>query len=309
MKDEKTIDVEAKVVEEVNLQPVEQSKTPFAIAWNFAELKAQLETHLKTYSGLVVTAENLPSMSKTHREIVSLRTGLEKFRKSVKCEAEKPIKEFEGQVKELAVIIAKVETPIKEQLDKYDLQRREIKKAAVQKIIDGLIGEYHLTTLSDQLVILDKHLTKGADELDILADLRAKAQELQKEEMAMELHASFISERCAAISLNHGLNTPIKATPEMIAATYGKEETFATDYILRLARERLEIEKKAQATATQAAAPEGVNMEPPKQAPGAAKPTGQTITMRFIGMSREQAQALKNVLMEQKINYEVIKNG
>ena len=310
MSEVKTIDVEAKVVEEVNLQPVERSKTPFKISWNFAELKAQLETSLKTYVGLVVTAENLPSMSKTHREIVTLRTGLEKFRKSVKGEAEKPIKEFESQVKELAALIATVETPIKEQIDKYDLQRREIKKAAVQKIIDGLIGEYHLTTLSDQLVILDKHLTKGADELDTLADLRAKAQELQKEEMAMELHASFISERCAAISLNHGLNSPIMATKEIIAATYGKEDTFATDYILRLARERLEIENKA-AQAAQAAAPAAapgrVNMEPQKPGPTTTKPAGQTIAMRFIGMSREQATALKNVLTEQKINYEVIK--
>ena len=302
-----TIDVEATVVEEVSLKPVEQSKTPFAINWNFDELKAQLETHLQTYSGLVVTTENLQAMSKTHREIVTLRTGLEKFRKAVKGEAEKPIKEFEGQVKELSGLIAKVETPIKEQIEKYDLQRREIKAAAVQKIIDGLVGEYHLTTLSSQLVILDKHLTKGADELDVLADLRAKAQELQKEEMAMELHESFMSELCARISLDYGLNTPILATKEIVAVTYGKEETFATDYVLRLARERLDIENKAKATATQASAPEGVNMEPPKQAPGAEKPTGQTIAMRFIGMSREQAQALKNVLVEQKINYEVIK--
>ena len=302
-----TIDVEATVVEEVSLKPVEQSKTPFTIAWNFEELKGKLETNLKNYVGLVVTAENLQSMSKTHREIVTLRTGLEKFRKAVKSEAEKPIKEFEGQVKELAGLIAKVETPIKEQIEKYDTQRKEIKSAAVQKIIDGLIGEYHLTTLSDQLVILDKHLTKGADELDVLADLRAKAQELQKEEMEMELHESFMFELCARISLDHGLNTPILATKEIVSATYGKEESFATDYILRLARERLDIENKAKATATQAAAPEGVNMEPPKPAPGTAKQTGQTIAMRFIGMSREQAQALKNVLVEQKINYEVIK--
>lgn len=312
-----TIDVEATVVEEVSLKPVEQSKTPFVINWNFEELKAELDKHLKTYSGLVVTAENLQSMSKTHREIVSLRTGLEKFRLSVKKEAEKPIKEFENNVKVLAGLIAKVETPIKNQLDKYEEQRREIKATSVKAIIANLVNEYKLTTHSGELVVLDKYLAKGADELDTLADLRAKAQELQKEEMAFELHASFVSERCATISLNHGLNTPITATPEIIKATYGKEEEFLNESIMRLARERLEIENKA-AQAAQSATPaqESTSAEAPAAKPAeqpaqkaagtagtGARPasSGQTIIMHFIDMSQEQKTALGNLINEQGI--------
>lgn len=312
-----TIDVEATVVEEVSLKPVEQSKTPFAIAWNFAELKAQLETHLQTYTGLVVTAENLQSMSKTHREIVGLRTGLEKFRKSVKGEAEKPIKEFENNIKVLAGLIAKVETPIKNQLDKYEEQRREIKSTSVKAIIENLVNEYKLTTHAGELVVLDKYLAKGADELDTLADLRAKAQELQKEEMAYELHASFVSERCATISLNHGLNTPITATPEIIKATYGKEEEFLNEYVMRLARERMEVEKAAQAAQATAPAQASTSEEQPAANPSAkpaqgaagtssngARPasSGQTIIMHFIGMSQEQKTALQTLINEQCIN-------
>lgn len=73
--------------------------------WNFAEIKQNIEGNIEKYVGLVVTDENLKDMEATQKEIASIRTKVDGFRKAVKKEMEKPYKVFEGEIKELKELI------------------------------------------------------------------------------------------------------------------------------------------------------------------------------------------------------------
>lgn len=183
--------------------------------WNFQEMKSNLTTHIERYANLVVTSDNLKSMEHTQKEIAGLRIKLSKFRLAVKGDMEKPIKEFEQEIKELTGLVESVEKPIKDQLEVYEQKRRETKRLEVQAIINKVSAELELDEqYSSQIAIDDSWLNRGAKKkavteeiqgrvcwfLDIQAkDRQAALFKEQKVEMAKIL--------CQ--SLSAGLATPL----------------------------------------------------------------------------------------------------
>jgi hypothetical protein len=101
--------------------------------WNFAEIKQSLESKIEKYVGLVVNEENLKDMEVAQKEVVSIRTMVDGFRKSVKKEMEKPYKVFEGEIKELLQLVEKVEIPLKDQTLKYEQDRIAAKEVELNK--------------------------------------------------------------------------------------------------------------------------------------------------------------------------------
>lgn len=101
--------------------------------WNFADVKKTIEINIKKYVGLVVTDENLKDMEAAQKEIASIRTKVDDFRKAVKKEMEKPYKVFEGEIKELLQLIEKAETPLKKQTLQYEQERILAKEVELNK--------------------------------------------------------------------------------------------------------------------------------------------------------------------------------
>lgn len=95
------------------------------ITTNFEQLKEQLAARTEKYRNLLVTDENLADMERVRREIVSMRTFVEKFEREKKAELRKPIEQFSKQCRELIDIITEVEIPIAEQLRQYENRRKE----------------------------------------------------------------------------------------------------------------------------------------------------------------------------------------
>lgn len=123
-KEVKTIDAEAGVTE---LQIVEPQilSADINVTTNFEEVKQNLKAITEKYKGLVVTDQNQKDMEKTLREVVSLRTSIQKFEVNGKRKLRRPMDQFADACKELLKIVNEAERPLREQLDAYEAKRQE----------------------------------------------------------------------------------------------------------------------------------------------------------------------------------------
>lgn len=114
---------------------------PKTIDFNFEELKSQLASSLKLYTGLVVTEDSIKSAKEDRAKLNKLREALEAKRKEVKKECMAPYTDFEAKVKELVALIDKPIAAIDGQLKGYEDKRRSEKREAVLAIYEETVGE------------------------------------------------------------------------------------------------------------------------------------------------------------------------
>ena len=128
--DTKTIDTEAKITDIQIIEPQILS-ADLNVTTNFEDVKKNLQIITEKYIGLVVTDQNQKDMEKTLREVVSLRTSIQKFEINGKRKLRKPVDQFADACKELLKIVNEAERPLREQLDAYEARRQE----SVTKVI------------------------------------------------------------------------------------------------------------------------------------------------------------------------------
>jgi hypothetical protein len=160
------------------------------LTWNFEDVKQRLTDDIKKYADLIVSETNLLDMEKTQKEIASLRIRLQKFKLAVKKDFEKPYEAFELQVKELASLIESAEKPIKDQIQKYEDDRREAKRIQCEKMICEISAELGLLEkYSSQIVVADKYLNRTQKVKDTKEDIQQKVcwfLDIQAKEIADE---------------------------------------------------------------------------------------------------------------------------
>lgn len=123
-KEPKTIDTEAKVTDIQIVEPQILS-ADLNVTTNFEDVKKNLQIITEKYKGLVVTDQNQKDMEKTLREVVSLRTSIQKFEVNGKRQLRRPMDQFTEACKELLKIVNEAERPLREQLDAYEARRQE----------------------------------------------------------------------------------------------------------------------------------------------------------------------------------------
>lgn len=123
-KEQKTIDTEAKVTDIQIIEPQILS-ADLNVTTNFEDVKKNLQIITEKYKGLVVTDQNQKDMEKTLREVVFLRTSIQKFEVNGKRKLRKPVDQFAEACKELLKIVNEAERPLREQLDAYEARRQE----------------------------------------------------------------------------------------------------------------------------------------------------------------------------------------
>lgn len=128
--DTKTIDTEAKITDIQIIEPQILS-ADLNVTTNFEDVKKNLQIITEKYIGLVVTDQNQKDMEKTLREVVSLRTSIQKFEVNGKRKLRKPVDQFADACKELLKIVNEAERPLREQLGAYEARRQE----SVTKVI------------------------------------------------------------------------------------------------------------------------------------------------------------------------------
>ena len=169
-KEVKTIDTEAKVTDIQIIEPQILS-ADLNVTTNFEEVKQNLKAITEKYKGLVVTDQNQKDMEKTLREVVSLRTSIQKFEVNGKRQLRRPMDQFADACKELLKIVNEAERPLREQLDAYEARRQEgVTKVILHKYEEmaldaGIREEFR------SCEILSKWMNKTAKLKDIYEDI------------------------------------------------------------------------------------------------------------------------------------------
>lgn len=104
--------------------------------WNNTEVTEYLERKLEKYKDLVVTADNLKEMKGVLREIVSIRTKLQAFGTEQKRLLKVPYNTFVGELEQVMAVVSRVESPISNQIQVFEEEEKEKRKALVMNLID-----------------------------------------------------------------------------------------------------------------------------------------------------------------------------
>jgi len=219
--------------------------------WNFAEVKQNIESNIEKYVGLVVTEENLKGMESAQKEIASIRTDVDGFRKAVKKKMEEPYKVFEGEVKELLLLIEKAEAPLKKQILEYENDRiknleEQLKTFAQTTATDmGVRQEYFKITIPSKWTNRTARISTVKRE--IVAEINSMLETQRRNDEALELQRQkeeMIVAVCSVHSM--GLKTPVTSS-DIAHLIVNAELADIPGIILAECQKRAEMEAKAAA--------------------------------------------------------------
>lgn len=157
--------------EEFSMVYPEIEKKELSLVWNYETIHHALELMLEKYRGLIVTDENEKDMEKARREVVSIRTKLERFRKRGRAEFDAPKNEFSAKCDTLIRMVNEVEKPIAEQLEVYEQSRKD---ELIQRIHEEFFRKCKRAGVEEDFCALDvksKWLNKTQKWIDTINDL------------------------------------------------------------------------------------------------------------------------------------------
>lgn len=297
----------------LELQVIESSQI---FKFNFEEIKVALTQRTEKYKDLVVTEDNLKDMEKEQKEITSLRTKLESFRKSEKKKLEDPIKSFEMQVKDLQKIIASVEEPLADQLKKYELDR--VNK--VKEDINSEAKEYALRVgLREQYLfdfIIPRELTnRGAGKAkklkaihELIDQLMIRQNNDDTTKILEEQKQELIKQLCISSSELYSLNTPV-CPADVAHLTKDAQAAEIPELIKNHCKKRAEVEMHVLKTVT--VSPEPVFSENVSQ-PSKREPSNEVkinIAIAVMGLNADNEEKLIDFIKTLGYEYKVIKRS
>lgn len=169
------------------MRELEVQKELPVIKTNYEEVKISLVETVNKYKGMVVTEDTLKDCKATQKELASLRTKIDTYRKDVKRVIEAPIKNFESKCKELISLVEEAENPIKEGIKVFDDKRREDKKVIAEKLIKNIITEYEISEeYASELTILDSYVKLTAKPSEVKNDLEKRALLIKQKQNEVE---------------------------------------------------------------------------------------------------------------------------
>lgn len=299
----KTIEAEAVIIPAVEPKIISEV---LPVKTNFEDVEAYLSNLVEKYAGLVVTDENQKDMEKTLREVVSIRTGIQKFEINGKRQLKKPVDDFARQCKNLLAIVNSVEAPLKEQLDVYENKRRDELQAAIGREFTakadtaGLREEYRLFEIperwfnktakwSETCIDID-HVVSDLYSQQVTADNLAELKETRR-----EMGTAYIN----TVNAEYNLATPL--TPDILTdAVLEKPNAEIKGFIRQAAERQSEIE----AAARTATAPVSDPVPPTIAPPPIPQTTGWPRTMVLtISLQNElDYQSMQDFLYEMPAN-------
>lgn len=303
-KEQKTIDTKAEITEIQIVEPQILS-ADLSITTNFEDVKNNLQAITEKYKGLVVTDQNQKDMEKTLREVVSLRTSIQKFEVNGKRQLRRPMDQFADACKELLKIVNEAERPLREQLDAYEARRQEgVTKVILHKYEEmaldaGIREEFRSCD------ILSKWMNKTAKLKDIYEDIsRLVSEQATAQKQHDDLKELRNSRRELALlqiekaNRDYALATPITEdflTNELLDTSAEIIKNTINEEALR----RHEMDENARQVSSPAvSAPPPAAKPPvvpiPQVEPGVSWPKVMTVTITLN--SSFDYQAVENVL-------------
>ena len=185
---------------------------PQELAFNFDELKEELESRLEYYNGIVVTEETIKEGKQERANLNKFKDAIDKYRKDVKKRYLAPYNDFESKIKELTSIVEEPIHAIDNQLAVFEEQRKAEKALHIGESYEKIVPED-----LRQIIPLDRvqdkkwlnattSMKKVEEELEALvkrtnADLMAL--ETVPEEYKAGVHAKYVETLDIELAMNH----------------------------------------------------------------------------------------------------------
>ena len=243
------------------LVPVEPKLLSFdaALKWNYTDIEEYLKAVTERYRNLVVTDENVEDMGKVKREVVSLRTHLQKFERATKTKLKKPVDDFTMQCRDLYQIIAAVEEPLNVQLQIYEDRRVAGVKAQIQREIAAKAQAIGVRkTYIEQVVWNPKWTNKTAKWSETVVEIDHELVRLKAVQQADDDREQLRRDRqemarmyVEQANASYGLRSPLQAEEILTDSLLSQGLADMKAAIFKAAEDRKAIED----TAVQQAAP------------------------------------------------------
>lgn len=169
---------------------------------NYDELKKEVEKYADRYNGLVFSRDEKTGANQARSELKALYDAIENERKNVKSVYNKPLQEFEKQIKALTDLINKPLNDIRDGLKVIDEAEKEERAFALKTLLETKLEEVELSI--DEIEIDGKWLNKGnwTAKLNPTTKLESEidnaiAQTL-KEKQRKEAEVKILTEFCKA---------------------------------------------------------------------------------------------------------------
>ena len=214
------------------------------ISLDYEQMRVRLNEMLEPYKGIIVTEDNYKLCKEKKDEVGRIGRELDDTRKAIKKAYEKPLKDFEKEIKSLVAIADKVKKEISDQLDVFDNKRKEEKRNIAEQIIDEMIGEYGLSEKFAGMVELkSRFMNLTAKESDVRSDIEAQVMYMKQQQDNEESIKKMIVN---AVEMQNKGIAVAKLIPDVYVSLIGKLPTDEIiDRILKRGEEVQAMEREA----------------------------------------------------------------
>lgn len=281
------------------------SALPAAILSNAAEVRRQLADALEKYRNLVVTEDTVDDAKSTLANLRKQMELIDSQRKDVKKNWEKPLKNFEVDVKKLVEELVSVINPIADQVKSFEEAEKRNKENALRLVYESEIGEEHLRYRPWESVFDPKWTNRTAKRDKIIDELKKIADRVKDEvrairmlgsefEVALLDHYAEHHDLTSAISYNERLKIQRQVNEAQSQAQTSQDER--------------KDEKRVFVTPSEEKPVKAVFDDPASVSVRTILPTEdedeETVSIAFrVECTKSQLQKLKEFLVENKIKY------
>lgn len=283
-----------------------EQQIPQELAFNYEELKAELQERLEYYNGLVVTEDTIKQGKEERAALNKFKGAIDTYRKDVKKRYMAPYNDFEHKVKDLTGLIDEPINAIDKQLAVFEEQRKAAKQSDIETAYDKLVPE-DLRDIIPLDRIQDKKWLNATTSLKkIEEDIAERIKRTEADLLALDtvpeeykagVHAKYIDTLDITLAMNH-MNAQMKA-----------EEAFKA----RQEEEKRRLEQQAQAEknlaeiAQQEANKRLAAQEEKAQEIEFPDPAEKKYPLRLaFNLTVKEANALKQFLTDNNIEYHKI---
>lgn len=222
---------------------------------NFEEVKNQLYVQMENYRGIVYTDETVNVAKSDIATLRKVRKAIEDKRKEVKKAQMIPYEEFEAKAKELVEIIDDVINPISEQVEAFEVKRKEERLAGIKTYFaEKITGFEKYISFND--VFTDSMLNVSTTAKSIKETFDNAIESIKKDvetiqSMKSEIETKVLDEYAELKSLSVCVNmiTEHERMKAEILAKQEQERKIAEEKRLAEEKMRAEIEAKMRAEA------------------------------------------------------------
>lgn len=283
-----------------------EQQIPQELAFNYEELKAELQERLEYYNGLVVTEDTIKQGKEERAALNKFKGAIDTYRKDVKKRYMAPYNDFEHKVKDLTGLIDEPINAIDKQLAVFEEQRKAAKQSDIETAYAKLVPEDLRDIIPLDRIQDRKWLNATTSLKKIEEDIAERIKRTEADLLALDtvpeeykagVHAKYIDTLDITLAMNH-MNAQIKA-----------EEAFKA----RQEEEKRRLEQQAQAEknlaelAQQEANKRLAAQEEKAQEIEFPDPAEKKYPLRLaFNLTVKEANALKQFLTDNNIEYHKI---